>query len=189
MSDFPPTLKEREAYTEGRRAGYLSGYDQGCLDGKEDGFAAERDSIVALLDKPSDEMIEFCARNVFGLEDNESHGSDDWSELLEDGKDDYREFARCVCRASAVFMGREASHHKSSAEEIERGDDHWPEFIKRSRDHNAAKDAVVAAANYVADMTCIDQNGEWTLKAGYNPQIVLDALSRLDDAPSKEDEG
>ena len=38
------------------------------------------------------------------------------------------------------------------------------------------------ALNYVADMTCIDRNGEWTLKPGYDPQKVLDALDANDEA-------
>ena len=61
--------------------------------------------------------------------------------------------------------------------------------LRNAREQNSAKDDVVAAVNYFADMTCIDRNGEWILKAGYDPQIVLDALARFDAAPRKEEEG
>jgi len=37
--------------------------------------------------------------------------------------------------------------------------------------------ALVTALNYVADMTCIGTDCEWHFKSGYDPQVVLDALS------------
>ena len=60
--------------------------------------------------------------------------------------------------------------------------------LRDARRHSAAKDEVVAAANYFADMTCIDRNGEWILKAGYDPQIVLDALALIAAEPRKDAE-
>jgi hypothetical protein len=41
-------------------------------------------------------------------------------------------------------------------------------------------DELIAALNYVADMTCIDRNGDWGFKREYDPQIVLDALARVE---------
>jgi hypothetical protein len=70
------------------------------------GAAAERENIVAWLDQPKIELVDFCARNIFGLEDNDSDGSDGWEDLTEEQKKNYRDFAHCVCRAVAAWIKR-----------------------------------------------------------------------------------
>lgn len=39
------------------------------------------------------------------------------------------------------------------------------------------RDELIAALNYVADMTYILPTGDWAFKPGYDPQVVLDALN------------
>jgi len=60
---------------------------------------------------------------------------------------------------------------------IKRGDDPWPDFVDRLREHSAAKDAVVAAARRMASKMWLDDD-----------HYLVEAIARLDAAFGKEDE-
>lgn len=48
----------------------------------------------------------------------------------------------------------------------------------------AAAPTMLDVLNYVADMTCIQIDGEWTFKPDYDPQRVLDVIAQATGEPS-----